>query len=285
MGSTTEQLKGAIIGAFATVLVTTTFFFFQEQIKAYWEENIEVSYEYTELVVPTPIVESLPSSAEADALEGLFKRLKTVGDAEFKYDYELNNYYERIKSLKLFYLENGGFDKSFTSKNIFSAYNIEIKNTTEKTVSSLKFPIPTGYNLGSSRKNIDISAESATIKDILPNEKINIYLFSIGNQLSIYSNEITFTANDKKLSSKNRSSDTYRPTEYPSFIEFTLPIFTIFTIFMTVGFIGTIVIDANTGLRRKTQNRTIIDRMKSDLLYHSEKGEIDLPSNPSNDKP
>ncbi|WCJ61297.1 hypothetical protein [Agrobacterium tumefaciens] len=124
MGSTTEQLKGAIIGAFATVLVTTTFFFFQDQIKTYWEENIEVSYEYTELAVPTPIVESLPSSAEADALDGLFKRLKAVGDAEFKYDYELNNYYERIRSLKSFYLETDGFNKPFTSKNTFSAYSI-----------------------------------------------------------------------------------------------------------------------------------------------------------------
>lgn len=285
MGSTTEQLKGAIIGAFATVIVTTTFFFFQEQIKTYWEENIEVSYEYTELLVPTPIVESFPSSAEADALDGLFKRLKTVGDAEFKYDYELNNYYERIKSLKSFYLENGGFNKSFTSNNTFSAYNIEIKNTTEKTVSSLKFPIPTSYNFGSSRKNIDISADSATIKDILPNEKINISLFSIGNPLSIYSNEITFTANDKKLNAKNRSSEAHKPTEYPSFMESSLPIFIIFTIFMTIGFIGTIIIDANTGLRRKTQNRAIIDRMKSDLLYHSEKSEVALSPNPSDDKP
>jgi hypothetical protein len=274
LSSTAEQIKSAAIVSFVTAVVTASLFSFQEQIRSYWEDSIEVSYEYTEILVPKSIADSIPNSTQTDALDELFKQISASNNIDMRFNYEINQYSEIIKSLKLFY-NDSKFEKSFVGNDMFSAYNIDIKNATDKTASSLKFPIPTNYALSSNRKNIEISTNSATIKDVLPNEKIKIYIFSIGN--AVYDKDITFTANDKKIITKNTSSEKHRPIQYTSFMD----IFSTFTIFLAILFLITLVVDSNSALRRKFQSPSVLERMRKDIQFHSK--ENLSTSHPSDD--
>lgn len=271
MGSTTEQIKGATIGAIVTALISGIYLIFQEKIKSYWEENIDVSYEYTEIVVPQAVGETIPTLEQSEALEKAFSVIVSSNDIESKYNYEINTYLKAIKNLNIFYQDNPNFNKSIGNKSSLSAYNIEISNNTEKTVSSLQFPVQSGYTVGSNRKNIDIASESVTIKDILPNEKLNVYLFNIGNISYSFNKEITFTANNKKIDVENLSSSKYRPKIYTSFLEFMISVGTIIFIIYSIA---TILISSNSKLRRNLQSRSTIEQMKSDIVYHSEKNKV-----------